>query len=321
MRDTYDQTQIDLMCSTTPQIDEIVQIAGRTLRAVGYEIFEFQRTFNRAEFRCCISTKLGATVRFLFVFTSAPQFKSEELTEFRHVAETQGLALISISGVGAEGQVSWADFLRAMGGPVPSWRALQPNYSEVLLTASRNKLPAGESGEAWALFEDLIADGLEFSLGRKVHSFGGRLRGQKVSDLIAQLPEFDLLVVDGKATEKEFDAGWPNLRALAEYVEKQKIRQNGLNRILAAVIFSSAFKQDSKSLRDALDEFMAATGVPLCFMTAGALAFMVELFRKNPELRNAIRWKAVFVGGLIGEPKISKLTEEAKIERIESREI
>jgi len=307
--------------SSTPKIDEIVEIASRTIRAAGYEVFEFQRTFNRAEFRCAISTRLGATVRFLFVFTSEIEFQPEELIDFRHVADTQGLALIVISIAGAEDQVSWPDFLRAMGGAVPSWRALQPNYRDALLTASRNKLPTGESGEAWALFEDLIADGLEFALGRKVRSFGGRRRGQKVSDMIAQLPEFDLLVVDGKATEKEFDAGWPQLRAIAEYVEKQKVRQNGLNRILAAVIFSSAFQQDIQGLRSASDEFLATVGVPLCFMTASTLAFMVESFRDNPHLRNAIRWKAVFVGGLIEDARLSRLIEEAKQERVEIREI
>jgi len=307
--------------SSASQIDEMVQIASRTLRAAGYEVFEFQRTFNRAEFRCSINTKLGATVRFLFVFTSELEFKPEELTEFRHVAATQGLALIVISVAGGENQVSWTDFVRALGGAVPSWRALQPNYREALLAASRNILPAGESGEAWALFEDLIADGLEFTLGRKVRSFGGRRRGQKVSDMVAQLPEFDLLVVDGKATEKGFDAGWPHLRALVEYVEKQKIRQNGLNKILAAVIFSSAFQQNAQGLRNASDEFMATAGVPLCFMTASTLAFMVETFRNNPDLRNTIRWKAVFVGGLIEDSRLFKLIEEAKHERVESREI
>lgn len=304
-----------------PQIDEIVEVASRTLRAAGYEVFEFQRTYNRAEFRCTISTQLGATVRFLFVFTADNEFKPEELAEFRHVADTQGLALIVVSTAGAEGQVGWPDFLRSLGGAVPSWRALEANYRDALLTASRNRLPAGETGEAWALFEDLVADGLEFALGRKVRRFGGRRRGQKVSDMIAQLPEFDLLVVDAKATENEFDAGWPHLRALVEYVNKQKTRQNGLNKVIAAIIVSSAFQQDSQTLRNASDEFLAATAVPLCFVTASTLASMIESFRQSPHLRNAVRWKAAFVGGLIEEAKVSKLIEEAQQERVESRQI
>jgi hypothetical protein len=307
--------------SSIPQIDEMVEVAGRTLRAAGYEVIGFQRTFNRAEFRCVINTKLGAIVRFLFVFSSDSEFQPDDLTEFRHVADSQGLALIVVSGSGAENQVSWMDFLRAMGGAVPSWRALQPNYRDALLTASTNTVPPGESGEAWALFEDLIADGLEFAFGRKVRRFGGRRRGQKVSDMIAQLPESDLLIVDGKATASEFDAGWPQLRALAEYVEKQRARQNGLNEILAALIFSRAFQQDNARLRGASDEFFASARVPLCFMTANTLAFMIEAFRENLGLRNVIRWRSLFVGGLIEDAKLSKLIREAKQERIEPGEI
>jgi hypothetical protein len=305
----------------TPQIDEIVEVANRTLRAAGYEVFEFQRTLNRAEFRCRITSRLGAVISFLFVFTSKGEFSTEETAELQHVSSTQGLARVLVSLNGDQGQVSWADFLRAMGGAVPSWRALQPNYKEILLTASQDTLPPGETGEAWALFEDLIADGLEFALGRRVRRFGGRRRGQKVSDMIAQLPDFDLLVVDAKATKGQFDSGWPNLRPLVEYVLKQQVRQSGLNNVLAALIVSSEFRQDSEGLRSSSDEFLASTHVPLCFLSARILALMIHTFREKPRLRNAIRWSALFTGGLIDDAKLTRLINEAERECVEDREM
>jgi hypothetical protein len=307
--------------SSEPKIDEVIEVASRTLRAAGYEVFEFQRSLNRAEFRCRISSRLGAVIRFMFCFTSGDEFPDNQIEELQHLAESQALSLILVSQKGSEGGMSWSDFLRAMGGAVPSWRALQTNFRHALLVASRNKLPEDEVGEAWALFEDLIRDGLEFVLGRKVRSFGGRRRGQKVSDMIAQLPNFDLLVVDAKATEKCFDASWPQMRPLVEYVKKQQLRQSGLNNVIAALIVSSQFKQNEHQLRGISDAFIAETRVPACFMTAETLAILIETFRASPLLRNAVQWSAVFTGGLVAEDKVLKLIEEARSEYVEGRDL
>jgi hypothetical protein len=299
------------------QIDELVQAANRTLRAAGYEVNEFQRTLNNAEFRCAINSRLGASLSFLFAFTSAETFSPEKLAELAHVSESQHLALVAVSLYGGDGQVSWANFLRAMGGEVPSWRALQPNYREALITAARDTLPNGETGEAWVLFEELVADGLEFVLGRRVRRFGGKRRGQKVSDMIAQLPNFKLLVVDAKASGSAFNAGWPQLRALNEYVKKQQIRQNGTNEVLAALIVSSAFKQVESGLRMRAEEFLAEARVPLCFTTADTLASMVECFRESPQLRNSLRWYSLFTGGLIEKARVDRAVKEAVDEFVE----
>jgi hypothetical protein len=303
-----------------PKLDEMIVVANRTLRAAGYDVFQFQRMQSHAEFRCRICSRLGAVIPFFFGFTSEGDFSREYEEEARRVSGAQGLALVLVSLNGGIGQVSWADFLRALGGGVPSWRALQANYSSALTTASIDQLPDGESGEAWALFEDLIADGLEFAFGRRVRRFGGRRRGQKVSDMIAQLPNFDLLVVDGKAAKNPFDAGWPQLRPLVEYVKKQQQRQNGHNTVVAALLVSSSFKQSSEGLRTLSDEFFAQTRVPLCFSTASLLALIVDALKDQPHLRNAISWASIFVGGLLEKSKFQKLVEEARSEQIECQE-
>ena len=305
---------------TDPSIEEIVEVANRTLRAAGYEVYEFQRTHNHAEFRCRIGSRLGPMIPFFFAFTSAEQFPRAYEEAVGQLSEAQGLALVLVSAGGGEGQLSWLDFLRAMGGAVPSWRALQPNYRDALLTASMDQLPSGEIGEAWVVFEDLIADGLEFALGRRVRRLGGRRRGQRVSDMIAQLPNFELLLIDGKATKTSFDAGWPQLRALVEYVKKQQLRQNGHNNVIAALVMSSNFKQAGAGLRTISDEFFAQTRVPLCFMTARTLVSIVGALKDKPSLRNALSWNSVFVGGLVEDSKFAKLLEEARSEQIESRE-
>jgi len=202
-----------------PPNDDLEKVATRTLLAAGYQIIGFQRLGTHFEVRCTITFRLGASLRFLFAFTRADHFSSVLVGDISHTAETQGFALVLVAASSAQGQISWQEFLKVMGGAVPSWRALQPNYESHLLTASRDQLPEGESGEAWLLFEDLVADGLEFLLGRKVGRYGGRRRGENVSDMIAALPDYNLLVVDAKASRAGFDAAWPALRPLVEYVK------------------------------------------------------------------------------------------------------
>ena len=103
-------------------------------------------------------------------------------------------------------------------------RAYQ-EFGQHLEAASKNELPAAMAGEPWRLFEDLVADGVEFCFGRRVNRLGAHKRGKKVSDMVAPLPDFNVIVIDAKATGTEFDASWPSLRALVEYVNKQKERQ------------------------------------------------------------------------------------------------
>ena len=132
-------------------------------------------------------------------------------------------------------QLGWTEFLEVMGGAVPSWKALTDEYLEHLQKASKNEIPSGLTGEAWWIFESLVADGLEFCFGRRVNRLGGQRRGQRVSDMVAPLPDFSVVVVDAKASGPGFDANAGSLRALAEYVNKQKQRQQGGGDVVAAL--------------------------------------------------------------------------------------
>ena len=52
-----------------------------------------------------------------------------------------------------------------------------------------------------------------FCFGRRVRRLGAVKRGQKVSDMIALIPEGSVLVVDAKATSTSFNAAVSELRA------------------------------------------------------------------------------------------------------------
>ena len=117
--------------------------------------------------------------------------------------------------------------------------------------------------------------------------------------MVAPLPDFDVIVVDAKASEAGYDASSPSFRALTEYVEKQKVRQRGGGQVVAALVISSQFLQDEAGLAKVVPEFIGETRTPLCLITAESLAHVVNQLLDRPDIRGAIRWKMIFSGGLI----------------------
>ena len=299
---------------------EIVSVATRTLLAAGYQISGVHRQPEHIEFKCERVTRLGAVIPFLIAITGKPEFDSEEVADIGHTATNQNRVPVFVAVEGAAGQLSLKEFLDAMGGAVPPWRVLTEEFERHLATASKNELPPGLTGEPWRLFESLVADGLEFCLGRRVNRLGAHKRGKKVSDMVAPLPDSNVVVVDAKASATGFNAGWPSLRPLVEYVNKQRERQQGGGEVIAALVVSSTFQQDESELVKIAKEFLGETRTPLCFMTAETLAYSVKELRTRPDIRNAIRWKLVFSGGLIQPYEIDREIGAAVTERCEIRE-
>ncbi len=299
---------------------EIVSIATRTLLAAGYVIAGVHRQPHHIEFKADRITRLGAVLQLLIAVTAEHEFSTEEAADIAHAAVNQNRVPVLVAQVGNDEQLGWQGFLDALGGAVPAWRVLTNEFVEHLAVASTNQLPVGLTGEAWRLFEDLVADGLEFCFGRRVNRLGAHKRGKKVSDLVAPLPDFSVVVIDAKATATQFDANWPSLRALVEYVGKQKERQKGGGEVIAALVVSSKFQQDVSALAQISGEFLGEARVALCFMTADALAHMVSELKRKPDTRNAVRWKMLFRGGLIEKSDIDREVREALTERCETRE-
>jgi hypothetical protein len=308
------------MTGSLPHTSDLVGIATRTLLAAGYVVSGSHRQPGHIEFRCERVTRLGPLIQLLIAITDQPMFSLDEAEDISRSASNQGRLAVLVSASGGQGQLSWSEFMDVLGGAVPSWKALTDEYRSHLLKASRNELPPGLSGEAWWVFESLVADGLEFSFGRKVNRLGGQKRGKRVSDMIAPLPDFDVLVIDAKASGSGFDASASTLRPLVEYVHKQKQRQEGGGDVIAALVVSSAFVQDPPGLTTAAREFLGETRIPLCFMTADTLWFMVKQLRDRPDIRNCIRWKTLLAGGLMNNKEIESEIRAVTQERCENRE-
>jgi len=296
--------------------DNKLPTATRTLLAAGFIITNVRRHPGLAEVYAEKVTVFGSTVKYLFAFTDQEVFTGTQREDIERSAHNERRTAAYIGGIPTEDQLGWIDFLDALGGEVPSWHALTDKYQSHLALCSQTKLPEGMKGEAWFLFEGLVADGLDFILGRRVQRLGAHKRGKRVSDMLAQLPDGALIVVDAKAAEDEFDASWSNLRALVEYVKVQKQRQRGHNDVFSALIVSSAFRQAAPGLLDLSRQFGAEVQVPLAFMTADALGVAVNELQSQVDLRNALRWKTIFAGGLVTIDSIKKEMQAAKEQRI-----
>jgi hypothetical protein len=295
--------------------DPRISVAVRTLLLSGFTITNNRRRATHSELECT-APLLGNQIPVLIVLTEDDELAPQVRDQVEEVARRAGRTLVVVATSGGEDHYSWDDFMGIFGGEVPTWRALTDDYSIQLEAASSNQVPAGYEGEAWRLFEMLVADGLEFSFGRKVRRLGASKRGQRVSDMITQLPDDDLVVVDAKATGTVFNAAMHELRPLAEYVKNQRIRQRGSFAVFGALIVTKAFSQSAPGLASISGEFIAETGVPAAFLQSDDLLYFVNSLRTQPGIRSSLRWKRILSGGLVKRSAFDMEVSAAQGERL-----
>lgn len=301
---------------TLPQ----TQIAVRTLIVAGYSIEGSQRQLRHIEILCKRTDILGASIPYLIAVTDVDEFSSVEIDDIHRSASNKNRIPVIVTPIPSDRTISWEDFTEALGGAVPSWQALSPEYDQALATAAKNQFPPDVTeGEAWLIFEDLVSSGLEFIFGRRVRRLGGRVRGRPVSDMQAQIPTGDVLVVDTKASADGFNVTWSELRPLVEYVKRQRDRQCGQVELFGALILSSNFKQKDTRLLELSMRFFGEVRVPLSFIDATILAAIVNLFQERPDVRNGIRWNQIFKGGRIDLSIIKTEMRAVDDERVRNR--
>lgn len=290
----------------------------RTLLAAGFTITSSERHPNGIEIDCTRPDVLGLPIEYrVALFDHLPQ--GIELAHLRTAATEDRRALVVIADCEGPDCFTWSEFLAALGGAVPNWRALAPDFAATLLTLAANQATAADEAEPWAAFEEATADAFEFLLGARVNRLGGKKRGKKVSDLLTHTPapSSKALVIDTKAYKDPFDAASGSLRALEEYTTRQRHRQgNDSLPVGGAVLIANDFKQDVASLAGITAEFIAAVGTPVTFVRARTLAHAVSELSRDVTLRRAIRWTHMFCrGGLLEDSIVDRELADAALER------
>jgi hypothetical protein len=283
-----------------------IQIMTRTLVAAGFVIRDFIRHPRHAEYICERTDLFGMRIPYVIAVFDEREPNNSEMEFAKHIAMEDGKIFVPIAQDTGETCIGWNDFLDSLGGAVPTWRALNDEYADILRKTSRNALPSNlrDTGEAWQIFEDAVADGLEFVFGRRVRRLGGRRRGRRVSDMIVQTPDGKILVIDAKASHQDYEVNGAGLRPLSEYVKNQKIRQLGRPEVSAAVLIANQFAQALTRLYELNGEFLSENGIPLTFLEVSTLLEMIQQMKKNPMLRNTLHWARIFCsGGLVESRK------------------
>lgn len=269
-------------------------VATRTLIAAGFVIERARRFSHHIEYSCRRLGVFGMPVQYLVALFDQDDPPPVDIDELRRSAERDAKILVVVTPSGGGDYLSSQEFALALGGLVSSWRSLAPEYPDHVRNLAGNRTPADLQGEAWQLFELAVADGLEFILGRRVRRLGGRMRGRRVSDILAPTPDDRLLVVDAKASASPYDVSWDNLRPLREYVYGQRLRQQGQSQVASGLIVASSFAQFDDRLLELAADFQAETGLPLAFLDVELFLRMIEVVRTNIPTRSAIRWARVF---------------------------
>jgi hypothetical protein len=280
----------------------------RSLIVNGYDVTGSQRQPTHIELGCEWKDAFGCTCNYLFVVCDEGRPSQMQLDAITHEASQRHQNVVIVTNDPEESTISRDDFFSLLGGAVPSWRALGPTYKESLLQSSTNELPKGYSGEAWAVFEQAVADGFEFIFGRRVRRLGGNKRGKRVSDMLAQLPDQTMLIIDTKASIHPFDASWKHMRALVEYTRQQLTRHKGIVELGVAIVVAATYKQENSAISNVSNDFVAETRIPLLFLTAEDLDKMVEKLAKRPQYRNRLNWRMLLCRN--GRFEISRFSTE-----------
>jgi hypothetical protein len=304
---------------STPDFNHTLSVPTtvRTLFAAGFVITDTFRGPRHIELSCEREDILGVTVPYLIALVEADEPSVEEVAAVTTSAKNSARVAVLIANRGGEGWLGWEEFLEALGGAVPTWRALDDMYIPTLRVLAKNELPEGLSGEAWRLFEMAVADGLEFVLGRRVLPLGGGRRGQRVTDMVAQTPDERVLVVDAKASKGPYDAATPKMRPLGEYVSLQRKRQRGQVAVSAALIIADRFVQNAGQLGEVSKVFLSEHGAPASFLEIAGLELLVVSLGAEPFLRGAINWALLLCGGgLVTEASIKREVTAAQTQRL-----
>lgn len=301
---------------TSPSSGFDIQTITRTLTAAGYEITNARRQPYGLEIQCSKRDLLGVTVPYIIAFWDSDRPSAPMDNQIRREGARKARLVLSVAKEPGLEWLGWAEFLEALGGAVPTWRALTAEFPEILKTASKNRLPAGLSGEPWRIFEETVADGLEFMLGRRVRRLGGARRASRVGDIIAMTADESVFVVDAKASEGAYDASWPNLRPLVEYVRVQEQRQRGHVAVRGAVLVARQFEQANRRLAELSAEFLTETRTTLTFLETATLAKAVAAVAANPGVRNAVLWSRLLSRpGILTLAQITQGIRAAEAER------
>jgi hypothetical protein len=223
---------------------------------------------------------------------SPTQVEVVQIAAKHHAAEP----VLVGEGTAALPTLEWDRFISLFGGPVFSRKPFEPCFREHLRDLGHNRLPQGANeGKADDLFELYVREALEFVLGERVVRYGqDRLFQARPDGLVLPSQGFYALY-DAKAYAKGYEVDQNGFRQFGSYVTEFQKRYGAFQqRLNSFIVVSGKFKQGDQALERRSKDFLAAYGVPLCFLSADALGEIIEMLSEDTVVRGAIDWSRVF---------------------------
>jgi hypothetical protein len=269
-----------------------------TLIGSGFQLVNVTSKPSYLLFRVYRTDEFGIRQRYVFAYSGDSTLKAPAIAGLRKVAANDTAPLVIIGTAEKSDPtipiLTLDQFVGQMGGTVPTFLPLEPDYPAQLTELAFNKKPSGLIGKADDLFEAYVHAGLQFLLQRKVIRYGQDRLFETVPDGLVLSRNSVQLLYDCKAYKKGYPLSRDAIRQFADYVRSFHQRyESYIGRLHAFLVISGKFQSDA-TLDTRSQELYSECQVPLVFMSAATLGDIVTLFANAPRYRSTIDWKVVF---------------------------
>ncbi len=294
-----------------------LQLVGRTLIAGGFRILNVVRNPGYVFILTERQDEFGVPQRHAFNLADGgklvePQVRGAELAASRYEAFPVFIA----NEAAGRRAIEWERFISLFGGPVFSASPLDPQFRSQLVQLGLNSLPPELNGRPDDLFEAYVNVALEFVMWGKVVRYGQNRRFEARPDGLIMPSEFKALY-DAKAAKDGYDVNTTSTRQFADYIEDFLSRYRPfITSFNAFLVVSTEFQQGHDALVDRSRDLQAKCGVPMAFLSADALADIVEILSENPAARGAIPWQRVVLDVVIDPGRVRKEVEAILKDRV-----
>ena len=188
--------------------------------------------------------------------------------------------------------LTWEDFVGKMGGPVPSWTVVDPEFSRKLQDLAQNKLPPEMEGQPDTLFENMVKEALQFLFSDRVIQYGQERLFEKVPDGIAFVTHHWPILYDCKAYGKGYSVNADDVRRFADYVNEFNRRYATIyHSVQTFLVVTGELADSGQSLERRVVDLRAACNAQLVVVCAEDLGEIVTLLVGAPASRRSIDWK------------------------------
>lgn len=269
-----------------------------TLIGSGFKLLNVTSKPSYLLLRVYRTDEFGIAQRYVLAYSGDTTVKSPAIAGLRKVAANDHAPLVIIGKAETSDPtipiLTLGQFIGQMGGSVPTFLPLEPQYPAQLTELGLNKKPSGLVGKADDLFEGYVHAGLQFLLQRRVIRYGQDRLFETVPDGLVLGRDSAQLLYDCKAYKDGYPLSRGSIRQFADYVRSFHQRyESYIGRIHAFLVISGKFQSDA-TLETRSQELYSECQVPLVFMSAATLGEIVTLFAQAPRYRSAIDWKVVF---------------------------